>query len=264
MSSTREYLFSLFSDLTEQNLDKDYPNQETFSEADISNIDKRLQLMKSEGLSWDETGQVIAAQTPKPAKKKPRRSQNTDNQTSSSETETSERIHTIDYLHQQIHQKAGLELSWSQITKVLAGAGMADNLKFSLVEIQILITTAKQLFDQEFDPITQVAKQVRGSISDHEQNLAEITRDVGKVRAKKYPQMINRILCQTTTEEMANQRDDIQFGYMQLKEIILNEVEGELEPNYLNPNQPTTKTKYLNSSNPPSEVLETKIEPDSQ
>lgn len=259
MSSTRKHLFSLFPDLTEENLDKDYPNQQTFSEADISNIDKRLQLMKNEGLSWDETRQVIAAQTPKPARKKSRKGDSTNN-----ETKAVERIHTIDYLHQQIHQEAGLELTWSQITKVLAGAGMADNLKFSLVEIQILITTAKQLFDQEFDPITQVAKQVRGSISDHEQNLAEITRDVGKVRAKKYPQMINRILCQTTTEEMVNQRDDIQFGYMQLKEIILNEVEGELEPNYLNPNQPTTKTKYLNSSNPPSEVLETKIEPDSQ
>lgn len=253
---TRIEVISLFPDLTEEMLEKAYPNQETFSEADVSNIDKRCQLMKAEGLSFEETEAVITAQNTKPGRKKSKA-----HQSSSSETEASERIHTIDYLHQQIQQEAGLELSWSQIAKVLAGAGMADNLKFSLVEIQILITTAKQLFDQEFDPITQTAKQVKDSITDHEQNLAEITRDVGRIRAKKYPQMINRILHETTNQEIANQRPDIQFGYLQLKEIVLDELEGESELNYLTLNQPMPK--YLNSSTPPSEESEAKTEANS-
>jgi hypothetical protein len=263
MPHTRADLDSLYNHLSKTELDQRLLaggvqlDKQVFTEEDIGNFDKICQLF--------DTGQVKAgdyegakelfatlaivkstkARSPKPVetvknnKSKKDLSANslTPNPASNStppfphsataqeskqSNQGEENLSIIDLMN-QAKQHLGLDLTLKQVVTIQEVAGLPDKQFYTQAEANRFLIACKVLLEGNND----ISSQVENAATAMETGIIGLVREVTSERAKAVPDLVKQLYLQNVVLSLAENQDDIESFFLQIKDSIIAGIEGK-------------------------------------
>lgn len=146
-------------------------------------------------------------------------------------------------------QQLGLSLTLKEVVAVLECAGLANEPFYTQAQANKFLIACRVLIQGENN---NLAAGVQEATTKLETGLFELVREVTNERAKQVPSLVKQLYLQNVVMALAQEQDDIETFFMQIKDSILAGVQGKSPVQSVMYTQwmPTPLPESTTSSNP--------------
>ena len=153
---------------------------------------------------------------------------NSNNSTNSTKSETDilEGRLSVSDLVNRVNEQLGLTLTLKQVFAVFEASGLPDKEYYNSTEAKRFLRACAVLM-QDSSETKGIGSSIHDTVAASEKGLIGLLDEVTYQRAKQVPALVNQLYMQNVTLALAENQEEIETFYMQLKDSIIAGIEGK-------------------------------------